>query len=537
MNCSVTEIFIFLGSIGMFLYGIRTMSDGLQTLAGDHLRGIISDIKGNKFYAVLSGFITTALLQSSGATTVAAVSCVNAGLISLAQAIAVIMGANVGTTVTTWIATIFGFHFGMSIYALPLFAIGLPLYNSNKRERSSLGELIIGISLILFSINIMMQYSPQINLLQYCSNIYLYVLIGIICTVIFTASSVSFCLAVTLCMNGSITLPIACAFLIGANIGTCINPLYKSFKANAMAKRTALSHLLFNILGAIWCIAVFDYVIELIQVKNPELSIAIFHSLFNIISLLLFVWFTRYFEKAVTWAISKKGDDKEPFKLQYISSGMIGTGEIALSQAKQEAVSYAKETYKMFGLVRSMSVEPNGSAKLINLYNQVKELEEESDNAEEEIADFLRKISTSVSSFDGEQLTFAIFKMIDEMESIADSIEHLAITIKHRSEQGITFDIETKKNISKMFGLVDAALLHLVNCIEKEEATETMINRAYNIEDEINNLRNLLRVSTLEQIDKQTISFQQSTLFMDIIKECERIGDFTINVVSAMPRE
>lgn len=216
---------------------------------------------------------------------------------------------------------------------------------------------------------------------------------------------------------------------------------------------------------------------------------------------------------------------------------MIGTGEIALSQAKQEAVSYAKETYKMFGLVRSMSVEPNGSAKLINLYNQVKELEEESDNAEEEIADFLRKISTSVSSFDGEQLTFAIFKMIDEMESIADSIEHLAITIKHRSEQGISFDIETKKNISKMFGLVDAALLHLVNCIEKEEATETMINRAYNIEDEINNLRNLLRVSTLEQIDKQTISFQQSTLFMDIIKECERIGDFTINVVSAMPRE
>lgn len=207
----------------------------------------------------------------------------------------------------------------------------------------------------------------------------------------------------------------------------------------------------------------------------------------------MFVWFTRYFEKAVTWAISKKGDDKEPFKLQYISSGIIGTGEIALSQAKQEAVSYAKETYKMFGLVRSMSVEPNGSAKLINLYNQVKELEEESDNAEEEIADFLRKISTSVSSFDGEQLTFAIFKMIDEMESIADSIEHLAITIKHRSEQGITFDIETKKNISKMFGLVDAALLHLVNCIEKEEATETMINRAYNIEDEINNLRNLLQ--------------------------------------------
>lgn len=537
MNCSITEIFTFLGSIGLFLYGIRSVSDGLQTLAGDHLRGTVSDIKGNKFLAVLSGFVTTALLQSSGATIVAAVSSVNAGLISLSQAIAVIMGANVGTTVTTWIVSIFGFHFDLFKFVLPLVAIALPLYNSNKRERSSLGELIIGTALMFFSVSIMKQFAPVYDLSSFCANPLIYVLLGIVCTIILTASSASFCVAVVFCLNGSLTLDLAFAFIVGANIGTCVLPLIRSWKGNAMAKRSALCHLLFNILGAIWCISLINYFKDYLQFGHPEFSLALFHTLFNIISLLIFVWFTSYFEKIVTWAIDDKDDGNDPFKLQYISSGMFETGEIALSQAKQEAVSYAQETYKMFGLVRTMSSEPNGSARLISLFDKVHNLEEESDKAEEEIADFLRKITTSISSSEGEQVTFSIFKMIDEMESIADSIEHLAVTLKHKSELRVVFTNEINQHISKMFALTDAALQHLVACVEKDEATESMINKAFNIEDEINNLRNHLRVSTLEQIDKKQITFQQSALFMELIKECERIGDFVINVISSMPRE
>ena len=537
MNYSITEIFTFIGSIGLFLYGIRSVSDGLQTLAGDQLRDIVSHIKENKFFAVISGFVTTALLQSSGATIVAAVSSVNAGLISLSQAIAVVMGANVGTTVTTWIVSIFGFHFDFYIYVLPLVAIGLPLYNSKNRARSSLGELIIGLAILFFSISMMKQFAPHIDLTQSSENIFVYVLLGIILTVLSSASSVSFCIAVAFYLNDSITFELACAFMVGANIGTCINPLIRTLKANAMAKRAALSHLLFNTLGAIWCLSIFGFFSDFIRLESREFSIALFHTLFNIISLIIFIWFTRYFEKVVTWAIDGNNEDKDSFKLQYISSGMIETGEIALSQAKQDAVLYAKETYKMFKLVNTMLGEPNGSAKIETLYEKVHQLEDESDDAEEEIADFLRSISTSISSTDGEQVAFSLFKMVDEMESIADSIEHLAITIKNRNEQRVVFNEELRQYITKMFTLTDSALTHLVSCVEKEEATEVMINKAYNIEDEINNLRNHLRVSTLEQIDKKQITFQQSTLFMELIKECERIGDYVINVISSMQRE
>ena len=539
MTFSLTDFLTFLGSIGLFLYGIKSVSDGLQKLAGDHLRGIISDIKENKFRAVFSGLCSTALVQSSSATTVIAVSSVNAGLISLAQAIAVIMGANVGTTFTTWLVSVLGISLDLHVFFLPMVAIGLPLYNSDNRKFSSIGELLIGLGLLFFSILILDRTMPDtIGTLSSLSSIWL-VLTGIPLTMIVQASSVSFTLAVLLCLHGTFTVEQSCALVLGANIGTCINPLLASLKANVMARRTALSHLLFNLFGVIWAFAFLSPICSFIDTGHKEIDIAIFHSSFNLVNLMIFIWFTDYFEQLVTKIINDNSYNKSDnsFKLQLISSGLIDSGEISLSQAKQEAVNYSKETYKMFSLITTMVSLPNGSAKLHSICDKVMFLKTESEKAEEEIALFLRDISTSTLSTDGDQLSMSIFRMIDEMGSIADSTRQLALTLKRRSDLCIVFNDKLTCSLKQMIMLTDMSLRHMVASVEKEEATEALINKAYNIEDEINNFRNMLRKSTIEMIDRKEIEFLHGTLFMELINQCEKIGDFVVNVLSSLPRE
>ena len=537
MTFSLTDILTFLGSIGLFLYGMRSVSEGLQKLTGDHLRGIIADIKGNKFRALFSGFAATALVQSSSATTMTAVSSVNAGLITLAQAIAVIMGANVGTTFTTWMVSVFGIHYDFLAYFLPLIAIGVPLYNSDNRRLCSVGELIIGLGLLIFSIFLMNFSLPQMSFLNGLHPIVL-LLIGIPLTMLVQASSVTFTLAVLFCLNGMMTKELACALVLGANIGTCIIPLLTSLKANVMARRTALSHLLFNLFGVVWAFVFLTPICRFIDTGYQEFDIAIFHTSFNFVNLLIFTWFVRYFETMVTKMIpDTRANSEDSFNLQFISSGLIDSGEIALSQAKQEAINYSKEIFKMYKLVTAMLSMPNGSSKLLTLYDRVQVMKEDSEKAEEEIALFLRQISTTNLSSDGDHLSMSIFRMIDEMESIAVSIQHISFSIKRKSDLRIVFDDKMMHDIKKMTVLTNAILSHMVASIEKENATEALINKAYNIEDEINNYRNMLRKSVIEKIDRRQIEFQHATLFMEIIKECERIGDYVVNVLTSLPRE
>ena len=537
MTFSLTDILTFLGSIGLFLYGMRSVSEGLQKLTGDHLRGIIADIKGNKFRALFSGFAATALVQSSSATTMTAVSSVNAGLITLAQAIAVIMGANVGTTFTTWMVSVFGIHYDFFAYFLPLIAIGVPLYNSDNRRLCSVGELIIGLGLLIFSIFLMNFSLPQMSFLNGLHPIVL-LLIGIPLTMLVQASSVTFTLAVLFCLNGMMTKELACALVLGANIGTCIIPLLTSLKANVMARRTALSHLLFNLFGVVWAFVFLTPICQFIDTGYQEFDIAIFHTSFNFVNLLIFTWFVRYFETMVTKMIpDTRANSEDSFNLQFISSGLIDSGEIALSQAKQEAINYSKEIFKMYKLVTAMLSMPNGSSKLLTLYDRVQVMKEDSEKAEEEIALFLRQISTTNLSSDGDHLSMSIFRMIDEMESIAVSIQHISFSIKRKSDLRIVFDDKMMHDIKKMVVLTNAILSHMVASIEKENATEALINKAYNIEDEINNYRNMLRKSVIEKIDRRQIEFQHATLFMEIIKECERIGDYVVNVLTSLPRE
>ncbi len=600
MNYSWIDFFTLIGSVGLFLYGMKLMSEGLQKIAGDRLRSILAIMTNNRFSGMITGVLVTALVQSSSATTVMIVSFVNAGLISLAQSMAVIMGANVGTTITTWIIAIFGFKFNISLFIFPLIALTLPLFTSSNTKKNSWGEFIIGFALLFLGLDSLNHSVPDLKsnqelfslLTQYSEmgylSIVIFVLIGMVLTMIVQASSASFTIALIMCSKGWISFEMGCALILGSNIGTCITPLIASFSGNTMAKRAAMGHLLFNVLGTVWALVCYYPFCRLVvwvtqalgqgdptqlmtfvnQVEqtNPALAtsltaqtvdtsdpaaasalatftslqgsvsfaMTIFHTIFNLINLSIMIWLTNVYVTIVSKLIPEKSTDQEAFSLKYISQGLIASGEISLLQVKKETIRYAEETYRMFILIQQMLNERLGSEKQIALYEQVKELENESDKAEVEIANFLNHISTKALSPEGELLSRQLYKMVDELESVADSIYHIAITLRDKSEARCYFTSELNDNVHKMIALVDVAMQHMIKCIQRNEISEQALNRAYNYEDEIDNLRNQLRNAIIDQMNKELELYQQSTFYMDLINECEKVGDYIINVLTAM---
>ena len=553
------DLLTLIGSIGLFLYGMKLMSEGLQKIAGDRLRNILAAMTNNRFSGMLTGVLVTALVQSSSATTVMIVSFVNAGLITLAESMAVIMGANVGTTATTWIIALCGFKFNVAAYIMPIIAIALPLFNTNNSRRNSWGEFFIGFALLFLGLEVLKQSVPDLSnyasilnfMTEYSSmgytSVMLFLLIGMVVTMIVQASSAAFTIAVLMCANGWISFEMGCALVLGSNIGTCITPLLASLSANTLAKRAAMGHLLFNLIGTVWTLALyypFCHLITWICIRlgigdpndtaNISVGMTMFHTVFNIINLCLMLGFTKQFVIAVTRLIPDRKNHDEAFKLQFIDKGGIASGEMALLQVRKEAQKYAEETYKMFGLVRTMLTESLGSERQLSIFMKVRKLEDESDHAEMEIADFLNQISPKSLSHDGEMLSRSMYKVVDELESVADSIFHIACTLKNKYDQRIFFNNEINLNISKMIALTDASLVHMLKCLEKEEMTEASLNKAYNYEDELNNFQSQVRNSLMESVNQNKIQFEQSIYYMDLINECEKIGDYVINVLTAM---
>lgn len=553
------DVLTLIGSIGLFLYGLNLMSEGLQKIAGDNLRKVLAAMTDNRLTGVLTGLLVTALVQSSSATTVMIVSYVNTGLITLAESIAVIMGANVGTTATTWIIATFGFKFEIAAFVFPLFAIALPLFNSNSGRKNAWGDLLIGFALLFLGLGVLKHLAPTISqipsVVDFLHNysamgylsIFLFLMAGLLLTTLIQASSASFALALLMCVNGWITFEMGCAFVLGANIGTCSTPLLASLSTNSMAKRAALSHLLFNIVGAIWALAIFYYFCDFISyicssvglgdphsADDVSTGLAMFHTVFNVLNVCLLLPLTKQIVKVVSRIIPEKAGNDESFKLQFINKGfMTPSGELALVQVQQETSRYSEEVYKMFGMVKSMLDEQMGSEKQLDLNNRIKRMEEESDRAELEIAQFLNSISAKTLSDSGEQMCRNLYKEVDELESIADSICHISLVLYQKYEQRIRFNVEMNKNVAKMMSLTDASLVHMLKVLEMDEVPQSALNKAYNYEDEINNFRNQLRNQMLDSLDRKEIEYYQNSYFMLIINECERIGDFVINVISA----
>ena len=578
MDYSFFDLLKLIGSLGMFLYGMKIMSEGLQKAAGDRMQKILSSMTNNRFAGVFTGLLITALIQSSSATTVMVVSFVNAGLLSLTQSIAVIMGANVGTTVTAWIISLFGFTVKISDMVFPILAISIPLIFSKNNQRRYWGEFLIGFALLFMGMDFMKESVPDLQqnpeALVFLNNytnmgygsVLLFMLIGSILTVVMQSSSAMMAITLIMCSQGWISFEIAAAMVLGENIGTTITANMAALSANVSAKRAAFAHFLFNMFGVCWMLILFYPFTRMIaalvghingvsaaemaqildsassggglspeEVTTVSFSLALFHSIFNVCNVLIMIWFIKPYEKIVTSVIKQKSTNDEEFQLKYINTGMMGASELNLPQARQEIVVYAERMRRMFGMVQELMHEKEGSETYSKLYSRIEKYEQISDRMEIEIASFLNKVVSGRLSYDGKLQVNAMLTMVTEIESIGDCCYNLARTLIRKQEAGVKFSEPVMANIDALLSLDADALEGLVAVLSKGDNAD--IIAAYNKENEINNFRNQLRSANMENINTKLYDYQEGIYYMDVVAEAESLGDYIVNVVDAVKQQ
>ncbi|MFT0465623.1 Na/Pi cotransporter family protein [Bacteroides thetaiotaomicron] len=555
MEYSFYDFLKLIGSLGLFLYGMKIMSEGLQKVAGDRLRSILTAMTTNRVTGVLTGVLITALIQSSSATTVMVVSFVNAGLLTLAESISVIMGANIGTTVTAWIISIFGFKVDMAAFALPLLAIALPLIFSGKSNRKSIGEFIFGFSFLFMGLSYLKANAPDLNanpeMLSFVQNytdmgffsILLFLFIGTILTMIVQASAATMAITLIMCANGWISLELGAALVLGENIGTTITANLAALTANTQAKRAALAHFVFNVFGVIWVLIIFHPFMELVnwvvdtffQSNNPEVAISYklsaFHSIFNICNVCILIWGVKLIERTVCALIHPKEEDEEP-RLRFITGGMLSTAELSILQARKEIHLFAERTHRMFGMVQDL-MHTEKDDDFNKLFSRVEKYENISDNMELEIANYLNQVSEGRLSSESKLQIRAMLREVTEIESIGDSCYNLARTINRKRQTNQDFTEKQYEHIHFMMKLTDDALAQMIVVVEKPEHQSIDINKSFNIENEINNYRNQLKNQNILDVNNKEYDYQMGVYYMDIIAECEKLGDYVVNVVEA----
>ena len=555
MEYSFYDFLKLIGSLGLFLYGMKIMSEGLQKVAGDRLRSILTAMTTNRVTGVLTGVLITALIQSSSATTVMVVSFVNAGLLTLAESISVIMGANIGTTVTAWIISIFGFKVDMAAFALPLLAIALPLIFSGKSNRKSIGEFIFGFSFLFMGLSYLKANAPDLNanpeMLAFVQNytdmgffsILLFLFIGTILTMIVQASAATMAITLIMCANGWISLELGAALVLGENIGTTITANLAALTANTQAKRAALAHFVFNVFGVIWVLIIFHPFMELVnwvvdtffQSNNPEVAISYklsaFHSIFNICNVCILIWGVKLIERTVCALIHPKEEDEEP-RLRFITGGMLSTAELSILQARKEIHLFAERTHRMFGMVQDL-LHTEKDDDFNKLFSRIEKYENISDNMELEIANYLNQVSEGRLSSESKLQIRAMLREVTEIESIGDSCYNLARTINRKRQTNQDFTEKQYEHIHFMMKLTDDALAQMIVVVEKPEHQSIDINKSFNIENEINNYRNQLKNQNILDVNNKEYDYQMGVYYMDIIAECEKLGDYVVNVVEA----
>ena len=568
----ILQIFTLLGALGMFLYGMNLMSSGLQKAAGDKLRGFLSAMTSNPFKGVLTGLGITSIIQSSSATTVMVVSFVNAGLLTLTQAIGVIMGANIGTTVTAWMVAFLGFKADISILAIPLMLFGFLFSNSKKNKHQNIGELIVGFSLLFLGLSFMKESVPDLRetpqVLEFVRNwssygfgsVLLFLAFGTILTLVLQSSSATMAITLIMLSMGWIPFHMACAMVLGENIGTTITANIAAAVGNTQAKRAAMSHTIFNVFGVIWALILFKpftalvgKVIELFGLPNPAAEgfavvegdmssstaalygLSMLHTMFNTINTLILVWFIKYIEKAVVWIIKPKNQEAEPFRLRYISAGPLATPELAAAQAFDEIVHFAQISRNGLGYAKQAIA---ADAKHFDeLREKLVKYEEISDRIEYEIAAFLNGVSAGDISEATSVKIKAMYKIIGELESLGDSGEAISRMLSRRNEHKKSFDTATIEKINLMIAKVDSAYeVMIANLTAAHEGTLTSIANAYDAEEQINALRNELREAEIEALEDNDKNYQTSVYYIDIINELEHMGDFMINISQSLER-
>ena len=577
------QIFTLLGALGMFLYGMNMMSSGLQKAAGSRLRNFLSAMTSNPFKGVLTGLGITSVIQSSSATTVMVVSFVNAGLLTLAQAISVIMGANIGTTVTAWLVAWLGFKADISILAVPLMALGFILSISKKDQRRNISELIIGFSLLFLGLSLMKNSVPDLSsnpeVLSFIQgwqghgfgSVLIFLVFGTILTLVLQSSSATMALTLIMLNMGWIRFDMACAMVLGENIGTTITANIAAAVGNTSAKRAALAHTVFNVFGVIWALISFPYFLKLIGliteaifgVPNPAgadfavvvekaadgtpiqtdsqtsalYGLSMLHTLFNTINTCILIWFIPFIEKLVCMVIKgSQNKEENAFRLKYIEAGPIATPELATEQAFNEIIHFAQISKNGLGYVRS-AIRATDEDKFEEFREKLVKYEEISDRIEYEIASFLNEVSTGDISEETSSKLKAMYKIIGEMESLGDSGESISRILSRRNIHKKTFDEETLRNLNNMTDAVENAYDAMIaNLTSAYSGDLVEISNAYNAEDRINNLRNNLRDTEIESIESNRKNYQTSVYYMDIVSELEKMGDFMINISQTLEK-
>lgn len=558
MEYGILDFLKLIGSLGVFLFGMKLMSEALQKVAGDKMRQILAAMTSNRVKGVLTGIIITTIIQSSSATTVMVVSFVNAGLLSLVQSIGVIMGANIGTTVTAWIISILGFKVSMAEVSLPLIGLALPFLFSGKRSRKNIGELVMGFGLLFIGLEFLKSSVPDLNQnpeiftflknytdLGYGSYI-LFLLIGTLLTIVIQSSSATVALTLIMCANGWITFDIAAAMVLGENIGTTITANLAALVANKTAKRAALAHMVFNIFGVIWVLSIFPLFLDLIihiskwlkigdpmtSVKAIPMALSLFHTVFNVINMMLLIWFTKFIAKVVTSLIKdKKGQENDVFTLKHIKIGLLSTPDASLFQAQQEIALYGRNSQEMFKFVTQYLT--SNEKEFSKEFPKIEKLEDDSDAVEVEIADYLTKVSESKLTTENSQRLRSMYKIVTEVESIADSCLNIAKAFGRRIEQNIEFSESQNNKLRHMFSLVEEAIQVMCNNLRMEYKSVSL-KKANELEKAINNYRTILKQEHLTALADKVYDYPTGIIYIDIFSECEKIGDYIINVTESI---
>ena len=551
---SIWVILKLIGSLALLMFGMKSMSESLQKMAGPQLRHVLQAMTTNRFTGMFTGAFVTAAVQSSTATTVMTVSFVNAGLLTLAQAISIIMGANIGTTFTAWIMSA-GFSFNITDFVWPAFFIGILLiYSKNKRI---IGDFLFGVSFLLLglgtlkatgtdmhleSIPTVMNFFQQFddNYLSY----FIFLIIGGIMTVCVQSSAAVMAITMTLCSTGVLPIYLGIALVMGENIGTTVTSNVAALTANVQARRAAFAHMFFNIFGMVWVLIIFRHFIDMIcgivgydpATPNPILLpvvLATFHTTFNVINTAILIGFIAWIEKLVCSVITsnKSKEDEEDFRLSFISSGLMHTPELSVLEAQKEICNFADRTQRMFGFVRELLEEKDDTA-FVKLYSRIEKYEGISDNMEVEIAKYLEQVSDRHLSDDTKAKIRAMMREITEIESIGDSCYNIARSINRHHSSKNKFTDEQRECIHQMFHLTNESLSQM-NVLLKGRKDFLNANSSFNVENEINNYRNQLKEQNISDINDRKYDYIIGTMYMDVINECEKLGDYVVNVVEA----
>jgi len=549
------QIFKLLGSIALLIYGMKVMSEALQKMAGPQLRHMLGAMTTNRLSGVLTGALVTVAVQSSAATTVMTVSFVNAALLTLAQAISIIMGANIGTTMSAWIMSA-GFSFNVTMLVWPAFLAGIILIQTGKHRY--VGDFLFGLSFLLFALGMLKETGIEMDLAskpavvaffaQFKTNygtILLFLLIGSILTAMVQSSAALMAITMVLCSTGAITIYQGIALVMGENIGTTVTANLAALSANTQARRTAMAHLLFNLFGVLWVLIFFFPFVRMVcglvgldptaESQSPtqlSFALAAFHTAFNLINTAILIWFIPQIEKLVCWIIKpRKAEQEDEFRLQFINSGIMKTPEISVLQAQKEIAVFGVQMQKMLDMVKELW-ETEGDDAFAKLFDRIKKYEDESDKMENEIGKYLGQVSDAHLSDDTKEKIRGMNREIGELESIGDSCFNLARILQRKRDKKVHFDDDQWGGVVQMQELVKGAMARMNELLQgrKEEFT---IEQSAEFERRINEKRNTLKQQSLSDVDNHVYSYDNGTVYMDLVNEMEKVGDYVLNVAEA----